>query len=390
MLKTDVQLKVCARFRQGNHEKYQGNSTWPRALEKFTNEKAYMTLSLAETSISPQLNHTALENLAVTSLRTNGLLGLRDLSRFELDYILDMADTFADSPSDVSRASSLTGKVLLYAFYEPSTRTRLSFETAMLRLGGKTMGFADAQLIRAGGFLRESLKDTFHMLQNYADVIVLRHTQTYAAHDAAQWSQTPIINAGDGFGEHPTQVLTDLLTVRRKFGTVDGLKFLLIGDGRMRAMHSLGYALSNYDVEVTMACLDELMIPESFIHDYRKRGLSIKQVSSIEEAIPVADVICMNTVDTKHLTPSLNERHTVRNADGDLVFLLPEALKLNAKMLASLAKDSAMVLHTLPRREELSCDVDETQHAGYWEEGKLGVPLKMALLSIMLGERQNL
>jgi aspartate carbamoyltransferase catalytic subunit len=144
----------------------------------------------------------------------------------------------------------LADKTLVTAFYQPSTRTRLAHEAAMHRLGGHVLGFSDAKMTRAGDFYQESIKDTVHMLEYYGDAIVMRHFQQGAPHEAARWASIPVINAGDGWGEHPTQVLTDLYTVQRELGTVDGKTFLCIGDMRMRTMHSIGYALTQFDAEM--------------------------------------------------------------------------------------------------------------------------------------------
>ena len=141
----------------------------------------------------------------------------------------------------------LKEKTLVTAFYQPSTRTRLAHESAMHRLGGHVTGFSDAKMTRAGDFYQESIKDTVKMLEYYGDVIVMRHFQQGAPHEAAKWASIPIINGGDGWGEHPTQILTDLYTVLREKGRIDGLKWLAVGDMRMRTMHSLGYALSQFD-----------------------------------------------------------------------------------------------------------------------------------------------
>ncbi len=144
----------------------------------------------------------------------------------------------------------LKDKTLLTAFYQPSTRTRLATEAAMHRLGGHVLGFSDAKMTRAGDFYQESIKDTVHMLEYYADVIAMRHFQQGAPAEAAKWSSVPIINCGDGWGEHPTQVLTDLYTIWKEKGTLDGLTFLLVGDMRMRTMHSILYAFVPFDVRL--------------------------------------------------------------------------------------------------------------------------------------------
>ena len=151
-------------------------------------------------------------------------------------------------------------KTLVTAFYQPSTRTRLAHEAAMHRLGGHVTGFSDAKMTRAGDFYQESIKDTVKMLEFYGDVIVMRHFQQGAPMEAAKWASVPIINGGDGWGEHPTQILTDLYTVLREKGRIDGLKWLAVGDMRMRTMHSLGYALSQFDCPITFVAPPEMTL----------------------------------------------------------------------------------------------------------------------------------
>ena len=158
----------------------------------------------------------------------------------------------------------LKAKTLVTAFYQPSTRTRLAHESAMLRLGGSVTGFSDAKMTRAGDFYQESIKDTVHMLEFYGDVIVMRHFQQGAPAEAARWSSVPVINAGDGWGEHPTQVLTDLYTIWKEKGRLDGLNFLLIGDMRMRTMHSISYAMSQFNIQATYIAPPEMALTPEF------------------------------------------------------------------------------------------------------------------------------
>lgn len=313
------------------------------------------------------------------SFKGRSLLGLKDLTRTEIDRILSFASELADMKELGPYSTSLQGKTLLYAFYQPSTRTRMSHEAAMLRLGGKTMGFSNPSMTRAGDFYQESIKDTFRMLENYADVIVMRHYEIGAPHEAARWSNVPIINAGDGWGEHPTQVLTDLLTVRRRLGTLDGLNFLLVGDGRMRTMHSIGYALSNYDVKVSFACPKPLMITRDYLEQFEKRGLYIDFVDSVSKAIKTADVVYIEPVVQADYSLSRDGRREQPPST-------PDAFTINNYKLETFGKPSAVVLHSLPRMDELSTDVDETHFAAYWEEARLGVSLKMALLLMIVGD----
>ncbi|MEP1535537.1 MAG: hypothetical protein ABJZ56_03420 [Paracoccaceae bacterium] len=307
------------------------------------------------------------------------LLGLRDLTRAEIEGIINLAVSYANS--DPSKNNSLlAGKTLLSAFYQPSTRTRLSHEAAMTQLGGRVIGFGDPKMTRAGDFYQESIKDTFGMLQNYADIIVLRHFETGAPHEAAKWSRVPIINAGDGWGEHPTQVLTDLSTVVDRRGGLDGLNFLLVGDGRMRTMHSICYALAKFNVSLSFVSPPELTIPAAYLADFKSLGCDIQFVDDVKDALPDADVIYMEPVVQADYASSRVER-------CDDVGVTAESYKIDLKKLLKYAKSDAMVLHSLPRMDELSTDVDETKFAAYWEEAAMGVNLKKALFQLILLEK---
>ena len=179
------------------------------------------------------------------------ILSLKGFERAEFFRVFEVADRLAPIARDRRNSDLLAHKTLVTAFYQPSTRTRLAHEAAMHRLGGHVTGFADAKMTRAGDFYQESIKDTVHMLEYYGDVLVMRHFQQGAPHEAARWASIPVINAGDGWGEHPTQVLTDLYTVYKEKGRLDGLNFLLIGDMRMRTMHSISYAMTQFDIRAT-------------------------------------------------------------------------------------------------------------------------------------------
>ena len=249
----------------------------------------------------------------------------------------------------------------------------------MVRLGGKVIGFGDPKMTRAGDFYEETIKDTFSMLQNYADIIVMRHYERGAPHEAARWSRVPVINAGDGWGEHPTQVLTDLATVVRRSGRIDGLSFLLIGDGRMRTMHSICYALSKYDTRVRFVSPPELTIPTTDLDDIRSCGCNIEFAETIEEVLSDSDVIYMEPVIQADYEAGRVER------SGE-VGTTPERYRINLEKLRKLAKPDAMVLHSLPRMDELDTDVDGSNFAAYWEEAEMGVHLRKALLNLILSE----
>ncbi|MFL7792731.1 MAG: aspartate carbamoyltransferase, partial [Anaerolineae bacterium] len=188
------------------------------------------------------------------------ILSLKDFERNEFFRVLDVAEEVEPIARERRNVDLLSEKTLVVAFYQPSTRTRLAHEAAMHRLGGHVTGFADAKMTRAGDFYQESIKDTVKMLEFYGDVIVMRHFQQGAPHEAAKWASVPIINGGDGWGEHPTQILTDLYTVYREKGRIDGLKWLAVGDMRMRTMHSLAYALTQFDCPITFVSPPEMSL----------------------------------------------------------------------------------------------------------------------------------
>ncbi|MFO7683819.1 MAG: hypothetical protein R6X34_27630 [Chloroflexota bacterium] len=179
------------------------------------------------------------------------ILSLKDFERNEFFRVFEIAEQLEPIARNRRNSDLLKDKTLVTAFYQPSTRTRLAHEAAMIRLGGSVTGFSDAKMTRAGDFYQETIKDTVKMLEFYGDVIVMRHFQQGAPHEAAKWASVPIINGGDGWGEHPTQILTDFYTVMREKGRMDGLKWLAVGDMRMRTMHSLAYGLTQFDCPIT-------------------------------------------------------------------------------------------------------------------------------------------
>ena len=275
----------------------------------------------------------------------------------------------------------LREKTLVTAFYQPSTRTRLAHEAAMIRLGGQVTGFSDAKMTRAGDFYQESIKDTIKMLENYGDVIVMRHFQEGAPHEAAKWASIPIINGGDGWGEHPTQVLTDLYTVLREKGRIDGLKWLAVGDMRMRTMHSIAYALTKFDCPITFVSPPDMSLTKALKKELKGYSLDFKEVDHVEKAIADADVIVVEPVVQPDYTKSVDERK------GE-VSLTPDNYRITRKLLETKAKSDAILLHSLPRMDEIPVDVDGTRWSRYWEEGFNGVVMRMALLALVLGEME--
>lgn len=306
------------------------------------------------------------------------ILSLEDFARADFETVFEAGDRFDPVAKSRRSIDLLAGKILVSAFFQASTRTRLAHESAMLRLGGHVTGFADPKMTRAGDFYRESLKDTAHMLEYYGDVIVTRHPQIGAPHEIAKWASIPVISGGDGWGEHPTQVLTDLFTVRRELGAIDGKTFVAVGDWRMRTMHSLAYALTQFDTELVYVCPPDEQPEDSLIKTVQDRGLSVRRVEHVADALADADVIFVEPVVQADYSKGRDER-------GDTVATTDPRYQINAELLATKAKRSSIVLHSLPRMDELAVDVDDTHHARYWQEAYNGLVVRMALLALVLG-----
>jgi aspartate carbamoyltransferase catalytic subunit len=310
------------------------------------------------------------------------ILSLKDFEREEFFRVFEVAQQLEPIPKSRCNSDMLKEKTLVTAFYQPSTRTRLAHEAAMHRLGGHVTGFSDAKMTRAGDFYQESIKDTVKMLEYYGDVIVMRHFQQGAPHEAAKWASIPIINGGDGWGEHPTQILTDLYTVLREKGRIDGLTWLAVGDMRMRTMHSLGYALTQFDCPITFVGPPKMTLTKEFKDELKQYSLDFSEAEHVEQVIGKADVILVEPVVQPDYTKSRDERA------GKELDLTPSNYKITRKLLATKAKSDAILLHSLPRMDEIPTDVDTTRWSRYWQEAFNGVVMRMALLSLVLGKME--
>ena len=306
------------------------------------------------------------------------ILSLKDMEREEFFQIFRVTDQLKPFALERRNTDLLKTKTLLTAFYQPSTRTRMATEAAMHRLGGHGLGFSHAKMTRAGDFYHETIKDTAHMLEYYGDVIAMRHHQQGAPAECAKWASVPVINCGDGWGEHPTQVLTDLYTIWQAKGTLDGLKMLCVGDMRMRTMHSILYACSQFDIEAFVVSPDEMSLLPEFKAELDERNVQYREVETVEKCIADADVIYMEPVVQADYTQARVE------ATGDRG-TTPEAYRVTRKLLRDKAKSDSIILHSLPRMDELPPDVDSTRHARYWVEAFNGVAMRMALLALVLG-----
>src|SRR5512146_47192 len=305
------------------------------------------------------------------------ILSLKDFERNEFFRMFEAGETLEPIARNRRNSDMLAHKTLVTAFYQPSTRTRLAHEAAMHRLGGHVTGFSDAKMTRAGDYYQESIKDTVKMLEFYGDVIVMRHFQQGAPQEAAKWASIPIINGGDGWGEHPTQILTDLFTDLPEKGRLDGLRWLAVGDMRMRTMHSLAYALTQFDCPITFVAPPDMSLTDDFKKELSQYSLNYKEAEHVEQAIADADVILVEPVVQPDYTKSRQEA----GEHG----MTPANYKITRELLTSKAKSDAILLHSLPRMDEIPPDVDITRWSRYWQEAFNGVVIRMSLLALVLG-----
>ncbi len=309
------------------------------------------------------------------------ILSLKDFERNEFFRVFEVAEQLEPIARNRRNSDILREKTLVTAFYQPSTRTRLAHEAGMIRLGGQVTGFSDAKMTRAGDFYQETIKDTVKMLEFYGDVIVMRHFQQGAPHEAAKWASVPIINGGDGWGEHPTQILTDLYTVLREKGRIDGLRWLAVGDMRMRTMHSLAHGLTQFDCPITFVSPPDMSLTDEFKAEIDHYGLDYTEAEHVEQAIADADVILVEPVVQPDYTKSRDER------TGE-VSLTPSNYRITRDLLQNKAKSDAILLHSLPRMDEIPADVDITRWSRYWQEAFNGVVMRMALLALVMGKME--
>lgn len=299
------------------------------------------------------------------------VVSIRDFSRKDIEQILDRAEKMLPIARGEKTSDLLKNKIMAALFFEPSTRTRLSFESAMLRLGGRALGFADP-----GGTSAkkgETLADTIRMAAAYSDVIVLRHPQEGAARLAARFSDVPIINAGDGAGQHPTQTLLDLFTIRKETGKIDGRNVALVGDLKYgRTVHSLAYALAMFKTNLTFVAPPTLQMPEEMVATVKEMGAKPTLVNSVEDVIGKADVIYVTRIQ-KERFPDPGEYRKVA-----------EVYKITEELLEG-AKKGMIIMHPLPRVKEIAQEVDSTKFAAYFKQAFYGVPTRMALLTAVMG-----
>jgi len=302
------------------------------------------------------------------------IVSIHDFSKKEIEFILARAKDMVPVARGEKHATPLNGKILASLFFEPSTRTRLSFESAMNRLGGQVIGITE----REGSSLvkGETLADTIRMAESYSDVIVLRHPQEGAARMAAEFSEIPVINGGDGAGQHPTQTLLDLFTIHTEAGEIKGKNIVFVGDLKYgRTVHSLAYAIALFGGKLFFVAPDLLQMPNEVITRVSEFGSTPISTDSLSEIIQEADVLYVTRIQKERI-PDESEYKKVAGS-----FVVDNRLLENAR-------EKLIVMHPLPRVTEISPEVDQTGHAMYFRQAFNGVPVRMALLSLLLGGGQ--
>ena len=296
------------------------------------------------------------------------VLSMREFSKEEIDSVLDLAQSL-EPLARGKKSSMLAGRILALLFFEPSTRTRMSFETAMKRLGGSVinLGPAEGSSISKG----ESLADTVRVIGGYADALVIRHPKEGSARLASQFSPVPVLNAGDGAGHHPTQTLLDLYTIRKE-SRLENLHIALVGDLKYgRTVHSLAYALSLYGADITLVSPPTLRMPDPIKADLSSKGTIVRETSDLGEVIDHVDVLYMTRIQ-KERFPDPVEYQKVASS-----------YRIISESLAG-SQENLIIMHPLPRVDEIAPSVDDTAHARYFQQSFYGVPVRMALLKMLL------
>lgn len=298
------------------------------------------------------------------------IVSIKDFGKDDLEFVFDATDRISRLKRG-ERSELGKGRTLGYIFYEPSTRTRMSFEAAMASLGGSSIGIADlkSSSVEKG----ESLADTIRIIDLYSDVIVLRHPLDGSSRFAGELSQNPIINAGSGSEEHPTQALLDMYTILKEKGTLDGLSLAIVGDLKYgRTVYSLLYGLANYKANIHLVSPPSLAIRKESLYEVQNK-LKIKEHSDLDDVLSEADVIYVTRIQRERF-PDIQEYEKVRGT-----------YTINEKTLAK-AKPDVAIMHPLPRLDEISQSIDHTKNAIYFKQASYGKELRAALLALMLNE----
>jgi len=303
-------------------------------------------------------------------LKGRSLIEPEDFSLSEMEFLFSQAELIEKDQKYLRNA--LKGRLLATLFFEPSTRTRLSFEAAMLRLGGSCLGFAEPG--SSSAVKGESLADTIRMAASYADAIVMRNPKEGAALLASRYSDVPVINAGDGGHHHPTQTLTDLLTIRQLLGKIENITVGFCGDLKFgRTVHSLAKALARYPkIKMIFISPQELILPDYIKNILKKQNVKFEEREDLEKSMPELDVLYMTRVQRERF---FNEDDYIR---------LKDTYVLNTEKMAA-GREKMIVLHPLPRVNEISVEIDSDPRAAYFKQAKYGMYVRMALLASVLG-----
>ncbi len=298
------------------------------------------------------------------------LISITDFSKEEMLRIMELAAEFERNPHQ----PLLQGKVIASLFFEPSTRTRLSFESAMNRLGARVIGFSDASNTSVSK--GETLHDTISVISNYCDMIVMRHTLEGAARYASEVAKVPVVNAGDGANQHPSQTLLDLYSIKKTQGSLDNLKIMMVGDLKYgRTVHSLLQAMSHFDTEFTFVSPPELRMPAEYRDFLDEKGLKYRELTELDGNMDDMDIVYMTRIQKERFNDQM-EYERVKNA-----------YVLRNDMLAG-TKDNMRILHPLPRVGEIACDVDRNPKAYYFNQTENGVYARMAIICYLLGVKK--
>ena len=297
------------------------------------------------------------------------LISIRDFSKDEILHILDVAKEFEKNHEQ----NFLAGKVIACLFFEPSTRTRLSFEAAVNRLGARVIGFPDSR--NTSVTKGETLEDTIKIVSNYVDMIVMRHPVEGAAAIAASVSPVPVVNAGDGSNQHPTQTLLDMYSIRQTQGKLDGLTINMVGDLKYgRTVHSLSEAMSDFSPSYIFTAPDELKMPHKYLKELEEKNVPYEETESLEKHLDDCDILYMTRIQQERF-PSKEDYDRVK-----------DTYILSASMLKNV-KENMKILHPLPRVNEINTDVDDTPYAYYFQQARNGMFVRMAVISYLLGYR---
>ena len=302
-------------------------------------------------------------------MNNKSLISIGDFTKEEILHVLETAKEFEQNREQ----NFLEGKVIASLFFEPSTRTRLSFETAINRLGAKVIGFSDAT--NTSQSKGETLKDTIKMVNNYVDMIVMRHPLEGSSRYASEVADVPVVNAGDGANQHPSQTLLDLYSILQTQGTLEGLTINMVGDLKYgRTTHSLLQAMSHFNTRFIFTAPEELKMPKEYKQFLDSKGIEYIETTSIDEYLNDCDILYMTRVQQERFTDPMEYER------------VKDVYTLNAAMLSDV-KQNMKILHPLPRVTEITQDVDETPYAYYFKQAENGLYVRMAIISYLLGYR---